>query len=272
MTVYCYMKLNQWSLFTGYTLGCFLVSGTVHAEEKGLGFKDTPIIPGTNFHVHDGERPQPPVVETAGAVVVKPPADAVVLFDGTNIDAWKFKDGPAKWEVRDGAMIAKGKDILTKEEFGAIQIHLEWRLPADRKVNGQVGGNSGVFIMGLYEVQVLQSNNNKTYPDGQAASLYGQQPPLVNTTSPQGEWNSYDLTFEPPIYVDGKVQIPAKVTVIHNGVVVQHGEFFRGLSTYRKLAVYPANHPEKGPLKLQFHGDPVEYRNIWVRPLGERGK
>jgi hypothetical protein len=272
MAVLCHMKLNTWSLFTGCSLGYLLICGAVRAEEKVVGFKDTPIIPGTNFHVHDGDRPQPPVVKTAGAVVIKPPSDATVLFDGSNIDAWKFKDGPALWEVRDGAMIAKGRDILTKEEFGAIQIHLEWRLPEGRKVNGQGGGNSGVFIMGLYEVQVLQSHNNKTYPDGQAGSLYGQQPPLVNATSPQGEWNSYDMTFEPPVYANGKLQTPAKVTVIHNGVIVQHGEFFQGLSTYRKLAEYPAAHPEKGPIKLQFHGDPVEYRNIWVRPLGERAK
>ncbi len=262
------MKLNTWTLFGG----CLLICGTAQAQEKPLGFKDTPIIPGTTFHVHDGDRPQPRVVETAGAVIVKPPSDATILFDGKNLDAWKIKDGPAPWEVRDDVMVAKGKDIITKEEFGAIQLHFEWRLPADRKVNGQGGGNSGVFIMGLYEVQVLQSHNNKTYPDGQAASLYGQVPPLANATSPQGEWNSYDITFVPPVYADGKVQTPAKVTVIHNGVVVQNGESFLGQSTYRKLAVYPESHPEKGPIRLQFHGDPIEYRNMWVRPLGERDK
>jgi hypothetical protein len=263
------MKLNTWSLFGG----CLLICGTAQAQDKVVGFKDTPIIPGTTYHVHDGDRPQPRVVETAGAVVIKPPSDAIVLFDGTNLDAWKVKDGPAPWEVRDGVMVAKGKDITTKEEFGAIQLHFEWRLPAERKVNGQGGGNSGVFIMGLYEVQVLQSHSNKTYPDGQAASLYGQVPPLANATSPQGEWNSYDITFVPPVYADGKIQTPAKVTVIHNGVVVQNGEAFLGQSTYRKLPVYPdATHPEKGPIKLQFHGDPIEYRNMWVRPLGERDK
>lgn len=260
------MKLNKWSLFGG----CVLAFGTAQAEEKPLGYQDTPIIPGTKFHVHDGERPQPRVIETAGAVVVKPPSDAIVLFDGKNLDAWKFNDGPAPWEVRDGVMVAKGKDIQTKEEFGAIQLHFEWRLPEGRKVSGQSGGNSGVFLMNRYEVQVLQSHNNKTYPDGQAGSLYGQLPPLVNATSPQGEWNSYDITFEPPVYAEGKVQTPAKVTVIHNGVVVQNGEFYTGPTSHKKLAQYPATHPEKGPLKLQFHGDPVEYRNFWVRPLGER--
>lgn len=261
------MKFQTWMMLGGSVA----MMGLGQAEEqKIVGFKDTPIIPGTKFHVHDPDRPQPPVVQTAGAVVIPPPSDAVVLFDGKNLDAWKIKDGPAPWEVRDGVMVAKGKDIHTKEEFGAIQLHFEWRLPADRKVNGQGGGNSGVFLMGLYEVQVLQSNNNKTYPDGMAASLYGQQPPLANATSPQGEWNSYDITFVPPVYADGKVQTPAKVTVIHNGVVVQNAEFFHGVSGYRKLSTYPDKHPEKGPIKLQFHGDPIEFRNMWVRPLGER--
>jgi len=246
------------------------VVGQANAKE-GLGFQDTPIIPGTKYHVHDGERPQPPVVETAGAVVVKPPADATVLFDGSNLDAWvAVKGGAPAWEINDGAMIAKGGDIMTKEEFGPLQLHFEWRLPADRKVNGQGGGNSGVFLMGKYEVQILQSNNNKTYPDGQAAALYGQQPPLANATSPQGEWNSYDISFLPPVYKDGKVETPAKVTVIHNGVVVQNAEAFHGPSGYKTLAKYPAEHPETGPIRLQFHGDPIEFRNFWVRSLGER--
>lgn len=257
------------TFFTCLGASALVISGQVFAKE-GLGFKDTPIIPGTEYHVHDGDRPQPPVVETAGAVEVKPPSDAIVLFDGTNLDAWTAKEGAAPWEVRDGAMIAKKKNIQSKEEFGAVQVHFEWRLPADRKVNGQGGGNSGVFFMGMYEVQVLQSHNNQTYPDGQAAALYGQLPPLVNATSPQGEWNSYDISFVPPVYENGTVKTPAKVTVIHNGVVVQNGESYMGPTGWKKLAEYPKTHPDKGPLVLQFHGDPLEYRNFWVRPLGER--
>jgi hypothetical protein len=245
--------------------------GTGILAAQVSGYKDTPIIPGTPYHVHDGGRPQPKVIETAGAVEMKPPSDAVVLFDGTSGDAWiSVKGGESPWEVRDGVMVAKASDIRTKEEFGAVQLHFEWRLPADRKVAGQGGGNSGVFLMGLYEVQVLQSHNNPTYPDGQATALYGQLPPLVNATSPQGEWNSYDITFTPPVYEEGKVAVPAKVTVIHNGVVVQNGESFLGQTTHKKLAAYPPKHPETGPLRLQFHGDPVEFRNIWVRPLGGR--
>ncbi|MFK7849490.1 MAG: DUF1080 domain-containing protein [Akkermansiaceae bacterium] len=251
--------------------GLFLGYGWMNAEEKSLGYQDTPIIPGTDYHVHDGTRPQPQVIEAKEAVSIVAPSDAKVLFDGKSLDAWSdMKGGENPWELRDGVMVAKGKDIRSKEEFGPIQLHFEWRLPKDRKVDGQKGGNSGVFLMGKYEVQVLQSNNNKTYPDGQAGSLYGQLPPLVNATSPQGEWNSYDIFFEPPVYKDGNVETPAKVTVIHNGVVVQHGESYQGPTTHKRLTKYPAEHPETGPLRLQFHGDPVEYRNIWVRPLGDR--
>jgi len=257
------------------TQSLFVLAGVLACAEglraEGLGYQDTPIIPGTEYHVHDGERPQPRVIETAGAVSVKPPSDATVLFDGSNLDAWTAVDGAEPtWEIKDGAMVAKGKDIRTKEEFGAVQIHFEWRLPADRKVSGQKGGNSGCFIMGRYEVQVLQSNGNKTYPDGQATALYGQLPPLVNATSPQGEWNSYDISFVQPVYEGEKVVTPAKVTVIHNGVIVQNGESYLGPTAHKALAKYPAKHPEAGPIRLQFHGDPVEYRNFWARPLGER--
>ncbi len=166
------MKTQSWVVLGSALFGV----GNLFAQ--GLGYQDTPIIPGTTYHVHDGERPQPRIIKAGGAVEVKAPSDATVLFDGSNLEAWKSGDGPAAWEIKDGAMVAKGKDIQTKENFGAVQVHFEWRLPAGRKVEGQKGGNSGCFLMGLYEVQVLQSNNNKTYPDGQAGSLYGQLPSL----------------------------------------------------------------------------------------------
>lgn len=237
--------------------------GVMNAEIHG--YPDDPKLPGVSYVVHDPARPQPPAVTTGGAVVVKPPSDALVLFDGKSLDA--FTDG---WLIKDGVMVANGKDIETKKSFGAVQMHFEWRAPAGRHVDGQSGGNSGVFMMGLYEVQVLQSHNNPTYPDGQAGALYGQLPPLVNATAPQGEWQSYDLAFEPPVYENGKVVKPAKITLFHNGVVVQNGESYLGPTEHRKLASYPANHPEKAPLRLQFHGDPMEFRNMWVRPLGNR--
>lgn len=252
--------MKTYPLMAGAILAtCGIVQGEVQ------GYTDGPKLPGVPYTVHDPARPQPRIVETGGAVVVKPPSDAVVLFDGKSLDA--FTPG---WKVRNGVMVAQDHDIQSKESFGAVQMHFEWRLPAGRKVNGQGGGNSGVFLMGLYEIQVLQSHNNKTYPDGQAGSIYGQLPPLVNATSPQGEWQSYDLTFVPPVYEGEKVVQPAKLTLFHNGVVVQNGEVFLGPTEHRKLASYPKNHPEAAPLKLQFHGDPMEFRNMWIRPLGKR--
>lgn len=243
-------------------------AGICLGEVKGE--PGTPQLPGLPYHVHDAKRPQPPPVQAGGAVVVKPPSDAKVLFDGTSLDAWTTNGKKPAFEIRDGVMVAKAKNIQTKEKFGAIQLHFEWRLPAGREVDGQKGGNSGVFLMGLYEVQVLQSHNNPTYADGTAGALYGQYPPLVNATSPQGEWQSYDIAFEPPVFEGEKVTQPAKVTVIHNGVVVQHGESYMGPTKWRRLASYPKNHPTTGPIALQFHGDPMEFRNIWVRPLGNR--
>lgn len=244
-------------------LAALATCGAVQAEIKG--YPNGPKIPGTPYSVHDPARPQPPAVGNAGAVVVKPPSDAVVLFDGTSLDAWT-----PGFTLKDGLMVASGKNIQTKESFGAVQLHIEWKLPAGRKVNGQGGGNSGIFFMGLYEVQVLQSHDNPTYPDGQAGSMYGQLPPLVNATTPQGEWQSYDIAFEPPVYEGEKVVKPAKVTVFHNGVCVQNGESFIGTTQHQKVASYPAKHPITAPIHLQWHNDPMEFRNIWVRPLGSR--
>ena len=243
-----------------------MVATVTSLYADGYGVKaGNPILPGVPYEVHDGTRPQPPIVANAGAVVVQPPADAVVLFDGKNLDAW---ESPA-WQVKDGVMIAAERDIVTKQSFGAIQLHVEWRCPAGRKVDGQSGGNSGIFLMGLYEIQVLQSHNNKTYPDGQATALYGQVPPLVNATTAQGEWQSYDIIFTPPVYEGEVVKTPAHATVIHNGVVTQNHSVYLGTSTHKRLAAYPKTHPEKAPIRLQFHGDPMEFRNFWVRPLGK---
>ncbi|MGC4016935.1 MAG: DUF1080 domain-containing protein [Luteolibacter sp.] len=260
------MKSTGWILTGTLAAACGVAAG------EGFGEKpNTPQLPGVPYVVHDGTRPQPPIVAPAGVVNSKPPGDAKILFDGTSTDAWTNGGKPAEWKIQDGALIAgKPGDLQTKESFGPIQLHLEWRQPADRPVNGQGGGNSGVFLMGLFEIQVLQSNNNKTYPDGQATALYGQLPPLANACPPQGEWQSYDIAFEPPVSENGKVVKPAKVTVMHDGVFTQNGELFLGPTQYRKLGSYTENTPSTGPIKLQFHGDPVEYRNIWVRPLGVR--
>lgn len=226
-----------------------------------LAEPNTPKQPWSKYRIHDTSRPVPKAVE-AEAVQVKAPSDAIVLFDGTNTDAFTVA-----WPVRDGAMVANEKNTHTKQSFGSCQLHLEWRVPKDRKVTSQQGGNSGVYLMDRYEIQILESHNNRTYPDGQAGAVYGQTPPLVNATAPQGEWQSYDIIFQVPQYEAGKAIEPAKITVIHNGVVIQNAQEIYGQTTFRKVAKYPKEHPEKAPIRLQWHGDPIEYRNIWVRPL-----
>ena len=241
----------------------FATGGLVYGIEVGEKPK-TPQLPGVPYVVHDGTRPQPVKVKSAGAVSVQAPGDAKVLIGAKCSETWN-----GNWPIEGGVMtVAKGS-ISSKEKFGTCQLHMEFRVPAGRKVNGQGGGNSGVFLMGLYEVQVGESHTNETYPDGQTAALYGQSPPLVNPSTPQGEWQSFDIIFEAPKYEDGKVSDPAVITVIHNGVLVHHRRALLGPTVHKSLAKYPAKHPEKASIQLQDHGDPIQYRNIWVRELGK---
>ncbi len=238
-------------------------------QDDKLGYQDSPIIPGTEWHVHDGLRPQPTVVSPCDAATegASAPSDAVVLFDGTSLDAWS--GGP--WEIAEGAMTVNGKGgIQTKASFGDCQLHLEWRAPVPpegKNPSGQGRGNSGVFFFGRYEVQVLDCFQNQTYPDGMTASLYGQEPPMVNACRPAGEWQTYDILFRAPRFAeDGRLQSPAAVSVLHNGVAVHHAQPLLGATQHRRNASY-ATHEAEGPISLQDHGDPVSFRNIWVRPL-----
>jgi len=212
-----------------------------------------------------------PAIITPGAKVGDAPSDAVILFDGKDLSGWKsLRDGgDAKWDVKDGYMQVKGGtgDIVTKQEWGDCQLHVEFATPAEVKGEGQGRGNSGVFLMGHYEVQVLDSHNNKTYFHGQAGSVYKQHAPLVNVSRPPGEWQSYDIIFTSPRFDEiGKVTRRARVTVIHNGVLVQNNVEIHGETWHDRAPAYIA-HPAKGPLKLQDHGNPMQFRNIWVRPL-----
>ena len=227
----------------------------------------------TTWKPHDMNRPAPAVVDpgtpssedTAG----RPPADAVVLFDGKDLSKWSQKDGsPAKWKVGSGyfEVVPKTGYIYTRQAFGDCQLHVEFAEPAPAKGEGQDRGNSGVFLMGLYEIQVLDSYENKTYADGQAGAVYGQYPPLVNASRPPGQWQSYDIVFHGPRFGgDGKLARAARVTVFHNGVLVQDNVEIQG-STASEKPLYEAQ-PEKLPLALQDHNHPVRYRNIWVREL-----
>ena len=233
------------------------------------GYTDSPLLPGGKWHVHDPNRPQPAIV-TPGESVGKAPSDAIVLFDGKDLSNWRDAKGqPSKWTVENGEMVVTPKTgfIFTKQEFGDVQLHLEWCEPVPTSGTGQGRGNSGVFMMGKYEIQVLDCFNNKTYPDGQTAALYGMHPPQVNACRPPGQWQTYDIVFTAPRFdSEGKLLTPGYATVFQNGVLVQNHADFLGLSGHRNILGYKAHAPT-GPIALQDHGNPIRFRNIWVRPL-----
>ena len=238
---------------------------TAKQEEHPVGYRDTPFLPGGKWRVHDIDRPLPRVV-TPG-VQAAPPSDALVLFDGTSLKAWKCGDKDAGWKIENGYMEVNGSgSIETRESFGDCQLHLEWCAPAKVEEASQGRGNSGVFLMSRYEVQVLDSFENRTYADGQAAALYGQEPPLVNACRKPGEWQTYDIAFRAPRFEGDKLVSPGVVTVLHNGVLVQNAVPFLGSTVHRALAQY-SPHPAEAPLQLQDHGNPVRYRNVWIRKL-----
>jgi hypothetical protein len=199
-----------------------------------------------------------------------PPSDAVVLFGGSSLAEWQHANGSAaKWTVADGAFtVVKGAgDLRTKRAFGDCQLHVEWRTPSQVQGEGQERGNSGVYLQGRYEVQVLDSFNNRTYSNGQAASIYKQYIPLVNASRGPGEWQAYDIIFRAPRFAEnGSVATPAYVTVLHNGVLVQDHVELKGATVYIGRPTYTKHNP-KEPLLLQDHGNPVSYRNIWIREL-----
>lgn len=226
--------------------------------------------------VHDGNRPQPKVVtpgtfsspEQAG----KPPSDAIILFDGTDLSKWESGDGtPAKWLVKEGYMqVAPSTgEIRTKEKFGDCQLHIEWAAPSKVEGDSQGRANSGIFLMGMIEIQVLDSYNNITYADGHASSVYGVSPPMANALRPPGEFQVYDIVFRRPIHKDGKLVDPGHVTVFVNGVLSQDAFPLEG-GTGHMGRSKPGPFPEKGPLSLQDHGNPMRFRNVWYRPLPPR--
>jgi hypothetical protein len=240
-----------------------------------LGYSDTPQLPGQPWKVHDIERPRPPVI-TPGARPGDPPSDAIVLFDGRDLSQWihrgrgadRGKELPARWKVENGYMECVGGagDLVSREKFGDAQFHIEWASPVEVDGDSQWRGNSGIVIMGRYEIQVLDSWNNPTYADGQAGSIYGQWPPLVNPCRAPGDWNAYDIFFEAPRFEGGKVAKPAFVTVVFNGVLVHHHQEIIGPMAHRIVRPYEPHGPEE-PLVLQDHDTKVRYRNIWARRL-----
>ncbi len=228
----------------------------------------------TKWKIHDLDRPLPPVIDSGTPSTQdspgRPPSDAVVLFDGKDLSKWTHKDGSAaKWKVENGyfEVVPKTGYIYTRESFGDCQLHVEFSEPSPAKGESQDRGNSGVFLQDLYETQVLDSYQSKTYADGHAAAIYGQYPPLVNSSRPPGQWQTYDIVFHGPRFAkDGKLLRPARETVFHNGVLVQDNVELSGPTAHGKRPPYEPQ-PEKLPLALQDHNHPVRYRNIWIREL-----
>ncbi len=241
-------------------------------DHKNLGYTDTPVIPGQKWQVHDGKRPQPPEVEPGERFshMAPPPADAVVLFDGSSLEHFQKGNGqPAGWKVENGYMevVSGSGSIQTRQHFSDFQLHIEFATPGKVEGSSQGRGNSGVFIFGDFEVQILDSHRNPTYPDGQAGALYGQQPPMVNASLPPGTWQSYDIVFENARW-DGQGNLvrKARVSVFHNGVLIHHAKEFLGPTRHKAVGRY-GSPKTQGPISLQDHGNPTRFRNIWLRPI-----
>ncbi len=243
-------------------------------DERGaiIGFTGLAEIPGTPWRIHDAARPHPRVV-TPGTTPGAPPADALVLFDGKDLSRWgQMQNGQmvdSKWPVHDGYFEtgAGSGSMITRDRFGDVQLHLEFATPSPGRGASQDRGNSGVIFMGRYEIQVLDSYENVTYADGQAASIYGEYPPLVNAARKPGEWQTYDIVFEAPKFNGALLVAPAYATVIWNGVVVQHRRAVMGPTSPTRVPHGYVAHDAELPLTLQDHAHPVRYRNVWIRRL-----
>ncbi|MEZ5402504.1 MAG: DUF1080 domain-containing protein [Bryobacteraceae bacterium] len=276
------MSIRYAWMATGALLVATLATEVADGQSKkggyrtsAVGYSDTPVIPGQKWRVHDIDRPRPTVV-TPGANPGDPPSDAVVLFDGKDLAKWETRGkranagqmSPALWPVHDGYFeVGRGTgDLVTKEKFGDCQLHIEWSSPTVIDGDSQWRGNSGILLMHRYEIQVLDSFNNKTYADGQAGSIYGQFPPLVNASRPPGEWQTYDIVFRAPRFEGGQLKESARATVIHNGVLLHHDQELVGPMAHKVVRKYEVHGAEE-PLALQDHDTPVRYRNVWIRRL-----
>jgi hypothetical protein len=257
------------------SLGRVVALGIASAALVTFATHDADAQPSPKWPQHSLDRPQPRIVKPPeNNWTVAPPGDATVLFNGTNLSHWQKDGGGAPgWKVDKGyvEVVPGSGAIVSREAFGDAQVHVEWAAPLPAVGESQERGNSGVFLMGRYEVQVLDSYGNKTYPDGQASAIYGQFPPLVNVSRPPGEWQTYDIIFHRPRFdAAGKVTSPARFTVLHNGVLVQDNVILSGPTAHQRRPPYE-KHDDRLPLSLQDHNTKVRYRNIWVRDLERPG-
>ena len=263
----CFALSGMFLAAFGLTVLAVLSSGTGLAQSE------------SGYKMHDWNRPRPPVVDpgTPGSQEApgKPPSDATVLFDGKDLTQWCAMDGsPTKWVNKDGVMecVAGSGMIRTFQNFGDCQLHVEWSAPVPPMGKSQGRGNSGVFLMGLFEIQVLDNFENETYADGYAGSVYGEFPPLVNPARPPGQWQTYDIVFARPRFdPKGQLVSPARLTLLYNGVLAQNDVALTGPTTWMVHLPYSPQ-AEKLPLSLQDHGNPVRFRNIWIREVGADAK
>jgi hypothetical protein len=233
------------------------------ACEDGLGYTDTPRLPNSPWRVHDRQRPQPPMV-TPGNRRGTPPADAVVLFDGKDLSQWSGGNAAG---IEDGCInILKTGQLSSKRQFGDCQLHVEWATPAKADGDSMTWGNSGVYFLSKYELQIIESHDSKIYADGIAGAIYGQTPPLVNASRKPGQWQTYDVVFTAPRFIGDKLDKPAYFTVFWNGMLVQDHTAALGPTRHAELAMYDSRETT-GPIMLQQHGSAVRFRNVWVRPL-----
>ena len=259
--------MKEKSFFVGFFFILFVALTTCTGIERERVY----IPPPYDLEaMYDENGSQPPVIKTVPHLSeLSPPSDAIVLFDGTDLTEWVGeKNNNAQWKVENGYLevVKDAGDIRTKQEFGSCQLHIEWSTSVEIIGNGQDRSNSGVYLMSRYEVQVLDSYNNQTYPAGMAAAIYGQNPPLVNASRAPGDWQSYDIIFHRPIFKDNQVVEPARVTVFQNGILVQDNFEIIGSTVFKKVPKYQV-HPDRQPLMLQDHENPVRFRNIWIREL-----
>ena len=255
---------------SNFTLFLFVVITVARVmtqpQKAPTGYDDTPMQPDGKWKIHDGNRPRPKVVTPGALVPMPPPSDAIVLVgSGSDLSHWQTASGaPVPWTMANGVLETGKGMIQTKATFTDVQLHVEFATPSQVSGDSQERGNSGVFLSGVFEIQVLDSFNNLSYADGQAAAMYGQHPPLVNASRGPGEWQSYDILFKAPRFNGNDLVAPAIVTVLHNGVVVHNARPFWGGTAHKRIDPYRAT-MARGPIRLQDHGNPVRYRNIWVR-------